>query len=82
MIKIKEGQIYQRPNGVKLLITSSTPVSEKILNEKVEGFYCYITPIGYTSRIADCVVIGFKLVAEYKTWREAATSKDFLPMEV
>lgn len=52
MVEINEGQIYQRPNGAKLLITNSTPVREKILNEKVEGLYCYITPFGYTSHIA------------------------------
>lgn len=74
---IKEGQIYQRPNGVKILITNSIPVSEKILDTKVEGMYCYITQFGYTSRIADCVVVGLKKVAEYKTWREAANSKEF-----
>lgn len=77
MVEINEGQIYQRPNGVKLLITSSTPVREKILNEKVEGLYCYITPFGYTSHIADSVLIGLKLIAEYPTWQEAVNSKEF-----
>ena len=78
MVEIKEGQIYQRPNGVKLLITSSTPVRETILDEKVEGLYCYITPFGYTSRCADSILTGLKLIAEYQTWREAVNSREFM----
>lgn len=74
---IKEGQIYQRPNGIKILITNSIPVSEEILDTKVEGMYCYITQFGYTSRIADCVLVGLKLIAKYPTWREAVNSKEF-----
>lgn len=77
LINIEEGQIYQSPNGVKILITNSTPVTEEIIGEKITGLYCYITPFGYTSRIADCVVVGLKKIAEYKTWREAANSKEF-----
>lgn len=81
MTEINEGQIYERKNGQKILITCSTPSRQKIIGIELEGFYSYITPTGYTNQIADCVIAGLKLVAEYKTWREAVISKDFLPLE-
>lgn len=64
---IETGQIYQRPNGVTLLIT---------LQNKSDEF-CYITPTGYAGRINECVVVGLKFIAQYPTWQEAINSKDF-----
>lgn len=79
---IKEGQIYQRLNGVKILITQSEPVKHNVwvegVNEEIDNLYCYITPFGYTSSCADCVINGLKLIAEYPTWRDAVNSKDFI----
>ena len=78
---IKAGQIYKRPNGVVLLITETNPRKEEVIirNQKeiLTGMYSYITSKGYTSTIADCVLTGLELVAEYPTWQVAAGSKEF-----
>lgn len=77
----REGQIYKRPNGVILLITDTTPRKEEIVvrgqKEILEDMYNYITSTGYTSTIADNVLYGLELIAEYPTWQEAVNSKEF-----
>lgn len=77
----REGQIYKRPNGVILLVTNTTPRKEEIVvrdqKEVLEGMYSYITSTGYTSTIADNVLYGLDLIAEYPTWQEAVNSKEF-----
>ncbi len=78
---IKAGQIYKRPNGVVLLITGTNPGKEEVIirnqKETLTGMYSYITSKGYTSTIADCVLTGLELVAEYPTWQEAISSPEF-----
>lgn len=78
---IRAGQIYKRPNGVILLITETDPRTEEIVvreqKETLTGMYSYITPKGYISSIAECVLDGLEFIAEYPTWQEAVNSKEF-----
>lgn len=79
---IREGQIYKRPNGVIICITQSEPKKEELIvreqKEIISGMYCYVTSKGFTGTIADCVIVGLKLIAQYPTWREAVISKEFM----